>query len=494
MNTRLSKKRCNRDISSSMFEDYKLEDADDEEDYDEDYDEDYLPEKEYNQMKNNPEYKKIRKKILEAEPNIKNIINSNFLIEDKVKLFQLYEIYLMSQSNTQEWLELRNKFNKIYKDSIGRYKQYKKYSAGEHKLMEQKINDYNMFDMEYDLKYKILRLNTTESNKKIIWSKYQDMCNISKDNEEYYKLQRWIFWAVDIPHNNVKTFPFTRDQLTKFLKYVRKRLDEELYGMEKVKEQLLLFLSSKILNPYMKKCSLGLVGNPGVGKTRISRLLAEVMEYPFEQISLGGVTSPEILKGHPYTYIGAQPGEIVKCMKRMKYKNGILFLDEYEKISNNSTICATLLHITDPSQNCEFRDNFLSDITVDLSHIWFIYSMNALPNDKALRDRIFDISIPDYTFSDKMFIVKKYLFPTALKNINKTPNSIIINAKTCEYLIKTVDPVDGGVRLLEKTVTNIVNKIDFLVNHGNMKTSFDYKIKLKYPVTLNINLLTNILN
>ena len=161
--------------------------------------------------------------------------------------------------------------------------------------------------------------------------------------------------------------------------------------MADIKEQILLFINSKLLNPDMKGCCLGLIGPPGTGKTSIARIIAEVLDYPFEQISFGGVTNTEFIKGHDFTYIGSQPGIIAKSLTRMKYKNGILFFDEYEKISANKDIVSTLLHITDPSQNNTFRDQYLSDITIDLSSIWFIYSMNEFPEDSALKDRIYSI-------------------------------------------------------------------------------------------------------
>ena len=102
----------------------------------------------------------------------------------------------------------------------------------------------------------------------------------------------------------------------------------------------------------------------------------------------------------------------------MKYKNGILFLDEYEKISENKDIASSLLHITDFQQNHEFQDNYLSDIKIDLSQLWFIYSMNELPKDTALRDRLFVINVPAYSKHDKATILKDYVLPKTLRNIN----------------------------------------------------------------------------
>ena len=340
--------------------------------------------------------------------------------------------------------------------------------------------------------YKILQLKTSTENKQIIYSKYNDFISMVSNDDEKGKLKNWLNWAVSIPHDKIKTFPFSNNELTEFLIRISDALDKELYGMKLVKEQIILFVSSKIQNPHMKKCSLGLIGAPGTGKTAISRLLATLLQFPFEQISLGGISNPEFLKGHQYTYIGAEPGEISKCLKRMKYKNGILFLDEFDKISDNKDICSSLLHITDPVQNSEFRDNFLSEITIDLSCLWFIYSMNELPKDSALRDRIYTIEVPGYKFEDKILIIIDYLFPKALKNINTSIDSVKISKNTAKYLIEKISSnEDKGIRTLEKNVNNIVTKLDFIIKHqdksGNLKgfnMSFNIGKFIKYPITL----------
>lgn len=438
--------------------------------------------------------------ILKNEPTIFKILKEPLLIEDRVDLLQLYEIYKSSESSTEQWLELRSKPQKMFNNAKNNYVQHCNYTKDQHERMGIEIKMMEKFSSE-NLKYKILQLNTSVENKQVIYNKYKELSEMSCNDDEKAKLTNWINWAVNIPHNNIKTFPFSPNNLTKFLRYVSTTLDKELYGMKNVKEQILLFVSSKIQNPHMKKCSMGLIGSPGVGKTHVSRLLAQVLNFPFEQISLGGVSNPEYLKGHQYTYIGSQPGEIVKCLKRSGYKNGILFLDEFDKISDNPDICASLLHITDPIQNNNFKDNFLSEITIDLSYLWFIYSMNKYPKDNALRDRIHIIEVPDYTIQDQIQIVKKYLFPKALDNINIDSNSIIISDTDTKFLIELVcNKNDCGVRTLEKVVNTIVTKIDFLFKHqdkkGNLKgfnMSFDLGKIIKYPLTLNKQLIKQII-
>ena len=473
--------------------------GEDEEYEDEDYeDEDYEIKKkqkiELQSLKKHPVFKQIITDIKNTEQDIQKIVNNNILNVDRVSLFQLYEIYTEITPNTVEWIEIRNKYISLYNESIKRYKKHSQFTEEHHNEMNREIKLLETYSNEDELKYKIVKLNTSKSNKEVIFSHYTNWRSMSIDNEEYNKMHQYLKWCVDIPHDNLKTFSYSTSQLTVLLKTVKTKLDNELYGIEHVKEQLLYFISSKILNPTMKKCSLGLIGIPGVGKTRIAVLLSEILNFPFEQISLGCVTS-SILKGHDYTYIGAQPGEIVKCLKRMKYKNGILFFDEYEKISHDYNLCSLLLHITDPTQNSKYRDNYLMDITIDLSNLWFIYSMNELPKDTALKDRIFDIYVPGYELEDKIKIVQQYLLPKSLTNINRKINDVtFVNCKVCKECILKIQPDIGlsGIRQLEKVITSMINKIDFIVNHGNILYS-KFSEKLKYPIKLTTEIFTELI-
>lgn len=463
------------------------------------FDEEYTPDDNcINNLKriNREAYNNFREtklEILKNEPTIINILSEPLLLKDRSRLLQLYEIYKLTEPSTQEWLTTRNDVNTLFGECKNNYAQHNRYTTKQHHEMDKQLVELESYNPNVDLQYKILQLNTSIENKKTIYNTYKQLYDMKRDDEERGKLRNWLNWAISIPHDSIQTFPFSKNQLTDFLIQISNTLDKELYGMKLVKEQILLFVSTKIQNPHVKKCSLGLIGKPGVGKTLVSRLLAKVLQFPFEQISLGGISNPDYLKGHEYTYIGAQPGEIVKCLKRMKYKNGILFLDEFDKISDNKDMCSSLLHITDPIQNSEFRDKFLSDITIDLSHIWFIYSMNELPTDSALRDRISVIEVPGYQLEDKICIITDYLFPKALKNINTSENFIKISNKVAKYIIQKDEnwETDEGIRTLEKAINNIVSKIDFIIKHQDKKgkltgfnMSFDMKKILKYPVIL----------
>jgi ATP-dependent Lon protease len=290
----------------------------------------------------------------------------------------------------------------------------------------------SILNMEYD----IIQLPTSNENKMAVYRKYKEMREKSEDerDEEYYKLKQWLQWALRIPYDRTKEFPVLR--------------------------------------------------------TDIARCLARVMDFPFEQISFGGIRTTEHLKGFDYTYVGSQPGEIVKCLSRMKYKNGILFLDEYEKVSDNNDINAFLLHLTDFSQNSSFRDNYLCDVSIDLSCLWLIYSMNQLPEDKALRDRIFTIKVSGYSLQDKIHIVRNFIFPVHIRAQSIPDDSIQIDSETASYLIQAVGGTEKGIRSLEQAVKDLVFKITFLVTHGeSLQVGFKYSKVLEYPVTITRDLI-----
>jgi len=439
-------------------------------------------------------YKSVREELNRTEPSLLKILREPLRLSDRSTLLQLFEIYSQIPPNTDEWLHYRKKVNTTFEDFKNGYKQHSKFTPEQHTVMKNEIQNFtgNDTSTRSSMGYEIINLVASQKNKKAIYEKYNQLLKLKTDDDEYSKLKKWITWAIKIPHDKIKVFPTRHSNLTTFLRSVSDKLDSELFGMKNVKEQILVFLNSKLLNPNMKRCNLGLVGVPGCGKTAIARLLATVMDYPFEQISFGGATTASFLKGHEYTYHGAEPGEITKCLTRMKHKNGILFLDEYEKISDNKSISAALLHLTDPGQNNEYRDLYLSEITQDLSNLWFIYSMNSLPKDSALKDRIFSIKLPGYSHSEKTSIVIKHLLPKALKNAKLPPNSIIMDERTISYLVtRTCEKSDKGVRTIEKAVGDIINKVNFLVNNQDKQgkltgfdISFDTGVKLSYPVTL----------
>tara|TARA_B110000211_G_C14059775_1_gene544987 strand:+ start:282 stop:1760 length:1479 start_codon:yes stop_codon:yes gene_type:complete len=430
---------------------------------------------------------KVKKEIKNKEPKVLEILKAQIYLEDKVKLFEKYENYKMLDCNTDAYIETRDNINREYQIALYKFENTKNNNI---KKVDNKFDISLISDLD-TIKYKILNLNCSDNIKTTIYKKYIQLKNLKTNDEEYSKLLNWVEWSIKLPHDNIKQFDNKNIQET--IKNISIALNKELYGLDKVKEQLLVFITNKLLNPDIKRCNLGLVGPPGVGKTAIVKLLSKILHFPFEQISFGGVKSTEFLKGHQYTYVGSEPGEIVKCLTRMKYKNGIIFLDEYEKISDNKDIQSLLLHITDPCQNYEFRDSYLSDIPLDLSKVWFIYSMNELPNNKALQDRIFYIDVNGYSINEKIKILQKHLIPKAISNCNLKKNSIKINKENSIYLINKVNNCNKGVRNLENSINDIIMKINFIIINDNfIETSIN--MKLKFPVDINKIIIDKLVN
>ena len=423
------------------------------------------------------ELKNIKDEISKTEPNIRKLLVTPLRLEDKVKLCQYYEIYKTQMPNTFDWLHTRNEYNKLYKEAVLAQEQYEKFTKKQHDNMKKEEDELKTVTTRMILKYKILNLNTSKQNKAVIYRRYEELMKLETSNEEYSKLSNWLECAVSMPYDNVKKIKMK--SITKFIKLASKKLDETLYGMKNVKEQILLYLSAKLMNPNMKKTNLGLIGPPGVGKTSIARLISEIMDWGFEQISFGGIDRSDFLKGHEYTYVGAQPGAIVKALQKMGHKNGILFLDELEKISKKPDITAALLHLVDQTQNSEFKDNYLGDISIDLSKIWFIGSMNNIPTDSAFADRWWIIRVNGYRDSEKKEIIKSYLLPKALKNMNQNKKTISFTEKSLTYLINSCDTGDRGVRDIKKKVDDVVNKICFILTHQNKKGKLPYDVSFK---------------
>ena len=456
---------------SSSIHDEEEDDEEDEEDEDEEEDiEDFLlsiPEELHTNVKLKKIFERVKHDIkTKRTPDICNILKSRITFQQKVDLFELYILYDNADPYTEEQFQYREVLNKLLPIYKKEYKHNAKYRS-QLKEIEKKINILSDMSLWPS---KIITLPTNEINKEAIFKKYNELKNMDRDDEEYGKLERWMKLALALPYNNVVSgsIPTESTNFTQYLYDVKRKLDERLYGMNDVKEQIMLFLHIKLQNPTLQGCCLGLIGPVGSGKTSIARCLSEVMEFPYQQISFGGINNSEFLKGYHYTYVGSRPGEIVNCVLRMKYSNGILFFDEYEKASQNPDIQSTLLHITDFSQNSAFRDNYLCDLEVDLSRIWFIYSMNELPEDSALRDRIFPIYIKGYNHADKVRIIIDYLFPKHLENLSIKKEDVIIPDYVASHIVQVsqINSNEKGIRTIEKAVKDIVHKISFLMIHN----------------------------
>lgn len=438
------------------------------------------------EIKENKELQEKGEKIIQSlendEPTLEKILNAKIRFKRQKELFEWFYIYRYSFPNSEDRILLKNDLN----ERLKRYKaEYKDYIKNKKDFLEMEKYEEQEKDI-FILKRKLFLIETTDDNRKLLFQKFNELDSREYHDEEYYKLYYWFKKALELPYN--KIVEIKTDDTTKLLQDIRSSLDKELYGMDKVKEQILLYVHNKLMFPSTQSQCLGLIGPPGVGKTSIALCLSNILKIPFEQISLGGVTHADFIKGHDFTFVGSKPGQIASSMMNLKCKNGILFFDEFEKVSENKDVVNSLLHITDTSQNKNFRDNFFGEISIDLSNIWFICSMNEKPLDKALSDRIFYIKIDGYTKKDKVVIVKNYLLPRSLKNIGIKETDVTMDDAIISTIIEKIASNEEGIRLLKQGIQSIISKIAFLVNNQqNLNVSFSLPSSyypLQYPISV----------
>ena len=169
-----------------------------------------------------------RLEILKTEPNIIKILEQPLFKYDRANLLQLYEIYKITPNDSEEWLELRNKIIKLFDECKNNYSQYCMYTKEQHVEMKKQLLVLDNYNQNVDLQYKILQLQTSIQNKKTIYSRYKELKEMSSKDEEKGKLKNWLNWAISIPHDNIKTFPYSsKNQLTDFLLHISKTLDKD---------------------------------------------------------------------------------------------------------------------------------------------------------------------------------------------------------------------------------------------------------------------------
>lgn len=431
----------------------------------------------------------VKNYIDSQEPDLETLIRTPLLLEDRVKLFLHYEQYKQEIPHTYEWVSMRNLYNSMFKDYVNNYSQiacFTKRELDNLNVLEEELKLYSQ-DSQTMIRYKILTLDVDISIKKILYESYQELLNLKTNGDEYTKRKQWLKWAISVPYKTEQID--YKMNIKDFMVKCKEKLDKELYGMDNVKEQLLVYMNSKLLNPKAQRTNLALVGPPGIGKTKIAKLVAEMLGWGFEHISLGGIQKLSFLKGFEYTYTGSEPGLIAKSVCRLGHSHGVLLLDEMDKIGNSTEISSFMLHVTDSSQNYNFRDTYLAEIPINLSNLWFIASMNSKNIDKILLDRFWIIDVDGYTQREQESIIRLHTLPKILKNLSLKKTDIKFDHNVIYYIIEHyIDDSDRGVRSLEKITQLLVDRIMFLVNNRNssgelpFKMSFSTGTSLSYPV------------
>ena len=291
-----------------------------------------------------------------------------------------------------------------------------------------------------------------EEAKKTALKELERLQQMSPSMAEYTMTRNYLDWLINLPWSK-----FTEDKLD--LAAAGRLLDEQHFGLRKVKDRLLEFLAVIKLKQQLKGPILCLVGPPGVGKTSLGKSVAEALGRKFARISLGGMRDEAEIRGHRRTYVGALPGRILQTLRRVESSNPVILLDELDKVGSDfrGDPASALLEVLDPAQNNTFSDHYL-DIPYDLSRVLFLTTANWLdPIHPALRDRLEVIELPSYTAAEKVQIARRHLVPRQLEEHGLKKKLVRFPDATLRQVIQDYTR-EAGVRQLEREIGALTRK------------------------------------
>ena len=302
------------------------------------------------------------------------------------------------------------------------------------------------------LREKIEKAKLPDEARKAANQELDRMQQTSPAAAEYGVSRNYLDWILALPWQQE-----TEDKLD--LKVAEKILDEQHFGLAKVKDRLLEFLAVLKRRKEIKGPILCLVGPPGVGKTSLGKSVADALGRKFARIALGGMRDEAEIRGHRRTYVGALPGRILQTLRRVESRNPVILLDELDKVGADvrGDPASALLEVLDPAQNHTFTDHYL-DLPFDLSRVLFIATANWLdPIHPALRDRLEVIELPSYTETEKLQIAKRYLVPRQLEEHGLTRSDVKFSDAALRELIREYTR-EAGVRQLEREIAALSRK------------------------------------
>jgi len=347
----------------------------------------------------------------------------------------------------------------IEKRIRGRVKQQMEKSQREYYLNEQmKAIQKELGDMDdvpnelEDLQTKIEKAGMSKEAKEKASSELNKLKMMSPMSAEATVVRNYIDWLVSVPWKK-------RSRIRHDLARAEEVLEEDHYGLEKVKERILEYLAVQQRVKKLKGPILCLVGPPGVGKTSLGRSIARATNRKFTRMSLGGVRDEAEIRGHRRTYIGSLPGKIIQNLSKVGTRNPLFLLDELDKMSMDfrGDPASALLEVLDPEQNNLFNDHYL-EVDFDLSDVMFVATANTLNIPGPLLDRMEVIRIPGYTEDEKINIAMRYLLQKQIENNGLKPNEISISEKAIRDIVRYYTR-EAGVRNLEREISKICRKI-----------------------------------
>lgn len=395
-------------------------------------------------------------KSIDNFPFLVNFIATTVEVEtfmDKVVLLQYSDISerafeLLKVLDTQlQLLKIKQEINQKVKTDIDQ-QQREYYLNNQLKTIQEELG---MDDMEEFEKFRkeAEKKKWPEEVAEIFKKELAKLEKYNPSSPDYSIQYNYLQFMLELPWGE-----FSEDNLD--LKHAQKVLDEDHFGLEKVKERIIEYLAVLKLKGNMKSPILCLYGPPGVGKTSLGKSIARALGRKYVRIALGGMHDEAEIRGHRKTYVGALPGRILNGIDRAKTSNPVIVLDEIDKLSQDikGDPSSALLEVLDPEQNVAFHDNYL-DIDYDLSKVLFITTANDISTiQPALKDRMEMINVSGYLAEEKMEIAKKYLVPKQLEEHGLDKKTLKIDAKALRNIIENYTH-ESGVRGLEKQIAKI---------------------------------------
>lgn len=384
--------------------------------------------------------------------------NLNLNLEDRQKLLEMVSVrerlatLLPLLNREQEVLTLSSKIQSDVASSIAKT-QRDFFLREQLRAIQRELGDNEANSGELKtLREKIERAVLPAEARRAAEQELERLAQTPAAAAEYGVARNYLDWILSLPWETG-----TEDKLD--LKAAEKILDEQHFGLEKIKDRLLEFIAVIKRRKQIKGPILCLVGPPGVGKTSLGKSVADALGRKFARISLGGMRDEAEIRGHRRTYVGAMPGRIIQTLRRVESRNPVILLDELDKVGADfrGDPAAALLEVLDPAQNSTFTDHYL-DLPFDLSRVLFIATANWLePIHAALRDRLEVIELPSYTESEKLQIARRYLVPRQIEEHGLTKSDVKFSDAALRSLIREYTR-EAGVRQLERQIAALMRK------------------------------------